>query len=176
MNTDRGQSTPAAFANSETAGNQLAGNASRTTALLTAVTPTPNDAARRLRPMASAICDAVVMAALYPQKVVPRKSTIGCLSNKRDYVDIPVMLDTETEFAEIGARLERLRTGLSDLSQKAWAQKHGFPPARWNNWERGIRRIPVDDAEKLCDRYGLTLDALYRGRLDGLPESLRKVL
>lgn len=61
------------------------------------------------------------------------------------------------------------------MSQKDWAQKHGFSVTRYNNWETGARRIPVDEADKLCDRYGLTLDAIYRGRLDGLSEKARNV-
>jgi transcriptional regulator with XRE-family HTH domain len=79
-------------------------------------------------------------------------------------------------YAEIGKRLEAVRTSLSDLSQKAWAEKNGFAPTQYNNWATGQRRIPVEAAEKLCALYGLTLDAIYRGRLDGVPENLRKVL
>ncbi|PYE80375.1 helix-turn-helix protein [Pseudoroseicyclus aestuarii] len=79
-------------------------------------------------------------------------------------------------YAEIGERLARLRKSQSDLTQKAWAEKHGFNGTQWNNWEKGTRRIPVDEAERLCIVYGLTLDFIYRGRRDGLSESLRKVL
>lgn len=79
------------------------------------------------------------------------------------------------EYAEIGARLAAIRRGFSDLNQKEWAAKHGFPTTRWNNWETGTRRIPVEEAERLCNRYGLTLDAIYRGKLDGLSESVRNI-
>lgn len=79
------------------------------------------------------------------------------------------------QYEEIGTRLKAIRTGLSDLSQKDWAERHGFNKTQYNNWEKGTRRIPVDAAEKLCQTYGLTLDAIYRGRLDGLSENLRKV-
>lgn len=82
---------------------------------------------------------------------------------------------SERPYAEIGARLARVRQGFTNLNQKAWAERHGINPTQWNNWEKGVRRIPVDEAEKLCDRYGLTLDYLYRGRVDGLSESARKV-
>ncbi|PQO23106.1 hypothetical protein C2I36_09560 [Rhodobacteraceae bacterium WD3A24] len=77
---------------------------------------------------------------------------------------------------EIGARLAAVREGFSDLSQKAWAEKHGFSPTQYNNWEKGARRIPIEAAEKLCSTYGLTLDFIYRGRRDGLSESASKVL
>jgi transcriptional regulator with XRE-family HTH domain len=81
-------------------------------------------------------------------------------------------------YAAIGARLRSLRlwTQGSDPNQRAWAEKHGFAPTQWNNWEKGARRIPIEDAETLCARYGLTLDWIYRGRSDGLSESLRNVL
>ncbi len=79
----------------------------------------------------------------------------------------------EPEFTEIGQRLARIRTGLSDLSQKAWAEKHGFNPTQYNNWEKGVRRIPVEAVDRLCDTYGLTMDFVYRGRRDGLADSIK---
>ena len=89
--------------------------------------------------------------------------------------DDPV-LDDAFPYADIGKRLEALRVGFSDLTQKAWAEKHGFNPTQYNNWAKGSRRIPVEAAEKLCDRYGLTLDAIYRGKVDGVSETARKIL
>lgn len=83
------------------------------------------------------------------------------------------MATIEPEFTEIGQRLFNIRTGLSDLSQKAWAEKHGFNPTQYNNWEKGVRRIPVEAVDKLCDTYGLTMDFVYRGRRDGLAESIK---
>lgn len=82
----------------------------------------------------------------------------------------------EFEFTEIGERLRAVRKGFSDLSQKAWAQKHGFNQTQYNNWENGSRRISIDAAEKLSETYGLTLDFLYRGRRDGLSEKASKLL
>ena len=85
------------------------------------------------------------------------------------------MTEENTPYAEIGKRLLLLRTGLGDLSQKSWAEKHGFNATQYNNWEKGVRRIPVDAADVLCDRYGLTLDAIYRGRMLGLPDTLSNI-
>lgn len=86
-------------------------------------------------------------------------------------------MGTDTQpYAEIGIRLKRLREGLSDMNQKEWAAKHGFNPTQYNNWEKGVRRITVDSAEVLCDRYSLTLDAIYRGKVLGLPETISKIL
>jgi transcriptional regulator with XRE-family HTH domain len=80
------------------------------------------------------------------------------------------------EHHEIGQRLVRIRRAFSDLNQKDWALKNRFNLAQYNNWERGFRRIPVEAAIELCARYGVTLDFVYRGRSDGLPENLRKSL
>jgi hypothetical protein len=81
-------------------------------------------------------------------------------------------------YAAIGARLLSLRVWAQgrEKSQRAWAEKHFFNPTQYNNWEKGARRIPVEHAETLCDRYGLTLDWIYRGRSDALSGSLRNVL
>jgi transcriptional regulator with XRE-family HTH domain len=86
------------------------------------------------------------------------------------------MESKDTQHVAIGARLKRVRESFSDLNQRGWAQKHGFSPTQYNNWETGLRRIPVDDAERLCDAYGLTLDFIYRGRRDGLSETSAKTL
>ena len=86
------------------------------------------------------------------------------------------MKESPDQFADIGRRLASIRQGFSDLSQKAWAEAHNFSVTQYNNWERGIRRIPVDDAERLCSTYGVSLDFIYRGRRDGLSERASKVV
>jgi transcriptional regulator with XRE-family HTH domain len=85
-------------------------------------------------------------------------------------------LMSESQFSSIAARLTAIRSGFSDLNQRAWAERHGFQNTQWNNWEAGLRRIPVESAERLCDAYGVTLDFIYRGRRDGLSETASKVL
>lgn len=86
------------------------------------------------------------------------------------------MNDLAFPYAIIGQRLEALRVHFSDLKQAAWADKHGFGATQYNNWATGARRIPVENAERLCDLYGVTMDWIYRGKRDGLSENLRKVL
>ena len=85
-------------------------------------------------------------------------------------------MSDEPLYIEIGQRLEAIRVAFSDLSQKDWAKKHDFGASTYNNWVKGIRRIPVENAEKLCDLYGLDLDFIYRGKRDGLSENARKAL
>ncbi len=85
-------------------------------------------------------------------------------------------MENTSRYKEIGIRLSAIRLGFSTLSQTEWAGKNGFNKTQYNNWETGLRRIPVEAAETLCDVYGLTLDAIYRGRLDGLSDTSRKIL
>lgn len=156
--------------------NQLEGNLPRVTALLTAVKETPTAAAMFLRPTASANDFVSVMGPQYPQFVDLGNTTISGLRKIPQFVNVRPMAQGESDFAEIGARLTAVRQAFSDLSQKAWAEKHNFNQTQYNNWEKGTRRIPVENAEKLCGLYGLTLDFIYRGRRDGLAESASKVL
>ena len=112
---------------------------------------------------------------IYPQFVDDGKSTICGLRASSQFVNIAAMSDA-APYQEIGTRLEKIREGFSDLSQKAWAEKHNFGVTQYNNWVKGARRIPVENAELLCDLYGLDLDFIYRGKRDGLSENARKVI
>lgn len=151
--------------------NHVAGKNSRTTALLTAVAPTPTAFAISSRPTVSAICLVVLMTRLYPQMVEIGKTTIGGLPARSRFGNAPTTRELVLMYEQIGRRLLAVRTGFSDLSQKDWAVKHGFNPTQYNNWEKGVRRIPVESAEKLAETYGLTLDFIYRGRRDGLSDT-----
>ena len=104
------------------------------------------------------------------------KTTIGGLQIIPHIVNNWAMMAEVSPYPEIGARLAAIRMAFSDLKQNAWAERHGFAPTQWNNWEKGARRIPVESAERLCALYGLTLDFIYRGRRDGLSESASKAL
>ncbi len=169
---------PALPARSLQTRNHDEGNHPRTTALLTAVAPTPRASAIFLRPMASARSEAVSMAACYPHSVDRRKTTIGGLSSAAHFVKSAAMAraGTPPEYADIGRRLAAIRTAESALSQKDWALKNGFNQTQYNNWEKGTRRIPVDEAQRLCALYSVTLDFIYRGKLNGLPDSIRNVV
>lgn len=118
------------------------------------------------------------MGQYYPQYVDVRKSTIGGLPIARSFAKPWGMTsDVEApEFAEIGRRLEAVRAGFTELSQRDFATFHGFNPSQYNNWAKGVRRIPVEAAEQLSDAYGLSLDWIYRNRRDGLTVSASKVI
>lgn len=83
---------------------------------------------------------------------------------------------SENLYNEIGSRLAAIRLFHSDLNQAEWAKKHNFGVTQYNNWEKGVRRVSVDEAERLAQLYGLSLDFIYRGIVSGLPESFVKSL
>lgn len=114
------------------------------------------------------------MSAVYPPFVDFGNTTICGLPSAARFVMRRGMGDAP--YSDIGERLKRVREGFSDLSQKAWAEKHVFQNTQWNNWEKGTRRIPVEAAEKLCHLYGLSLDFIYLGRRDALSDTASKTL
>ena len=116
------------------------------------------------------------MTAYYPQFVEHGKTTICGLPMRAASGDPPAMSEEPAPHAVIGQRLVAIREGFSDLDQRNWALKHGFGITQWNNWEKGIRRITVDEAERLCALYGLSLDFIYLGRRDGLSEKASKIV
>lgn len=82
----------------------------------------------------------------------------------------------DAPFREIGKRLRKIRSGFTHLNQGEFAEHLNVSQPRYSNWENGARRITLDEAIKLCEIYGLTLDAIYLGRLDGLSENVRKIM
>lgn len=68
-------------------------------------------------------------------------------------------------------RLRAFREMLG-LKQNEFAEHHNFSPTQYTNWETGARRIPIEKAALLEDRYGLSLDFIYLGRVRTLPHNL----
>lgn len=76
----------------------------------------------------------------------------------------------------VAARLVATRAALGWDSQQDYAAAAGFSKTTYNNWETGERLIPPSSAVQLCERFGLTLDFIYVGRLDTLPQNVAKAL
>lgn len=72
---------------------------------------------------------------------------------------------------QIADRLERARHAFG-LNQAAWCRRVGITPNAWNQYESAERRISLDQAIKLCDATGLTLEYIYRGQLAGMSNEL----
>ena len=123
----------------------------------------------------SANLAAVIMRLVFPHFVEDCNPTFCGLTALAPRCMAKAM-NEQAPYLVIGQRMKAIREAFSDLKQGAWAEKHGFALTQYNNWEKGVRRVPVESAERLCDLYGLTLDFVYRGRRDGLSERASKVL
>jgi transcriptional regulator with XRE-family HTH domain len=71
----------------------------------------------------------------------------------------------------IGERLTLARKTIG-RTQADFARQARVSNSAYNQYERGRKRPAVDQANRLCDAYQLTLDWIYRGDLRGLPEAL----
>jgi transcriptional regulator with XRE-family HTH domain len=64
---------------------------------------------------------------------------------------------------EIAERLRRLRLAYGFQQARPWCQFVGIGETSWNAFERGHRRITLDEALKLCAKTGASLDWIFRG-------------
>lgn len=72
-------------------------------------------------------------------------------------------------------RLRKIRRLLGLGPQKALAFRLGATPTQYTNWETS-GAIRLRFAVCLCNITGVTLDYLYRGKIDCLPQTLVHVL
>jgi transcriptional regulator with XRE-family HTH domain len=79
----------------------------------------------------------------------------------------------------IGARLKALRLSLGFNQARAFCTFIGAHETNWNMFERGHRRISLDEAAKVFSKTGASLDWIYFGVEHSLPvhlaEKLRQV-
>lgn len=93
------------------------------------------------------------------------------LAEKRS---IPVD-ETQSSIVAIGERLRLLREALL-YSQTEFARKLNISLQTWNNYERGVSRIRIDEAYKVVRQTGVTLDWIYLGADAHLPRALSEKL
>ena len=79
--------------------------------------------------------------------------------------------DTSLEY--VGERLKMFRKTLG-VRQVDLAKEFSWSPQKWGQWENGVRNPNVSDMIKLAERYGVTLDYIYRGDMSRLPEWMDK--
>jgi len=75
----------------------------------------------------------------------------------------------------VGGRLEAARMVLQ-LDHIDMAKAAGTSAQAWSNYVRAERPLDIEKAIKLCDRYKLTLDWIFRGDPSGLPYELGEKL
>ena len=73
--------------------------------------------------------------------------------------------------SDVAERLRLTRLAL-DLTQASIARLCGISAQAWNNNERGRDRISLEQALKLCQTTGVSLDWIFRGIMTGLPHDL----
>lgn len=83
-----------------------------------------------------------------------------------------MLIDDPTTDEAIGKRLEALRKAKKIGSQEKAASAMGIERSRYANWENGTGKIPVDQAIKLKNLTGVTLDYIYTGDASALPLEL----
>ena len=66
----------------------------------------------------------------------------------------------------VGARLALTRSALG-MTQGVFAEAAGIAPNTYNQYEKGERLPLVDNALKICERFELTLDWIYRATPQG---------
>lgn len=88
---------------------------------------------------------------------------------------VPRMKEKDYQYADIGSRVRKLRTHLR-YSVKDFAALNGWGDTQLTNWETGHRRITVEAATKLRERYAVSLDWVYLGIESALPQNLAKAL
>lgn len=77
--------------------------------------------------------------------------------------------------AEIGPRLLMVRK-LIDDNRTRIANQYGVSHVRWRGWETGEYYPDAGVIAAFCRDYGVTMDWLYLGRLETLPESTKVLL
>lgn len=75
-----------------------------------------------------------------------------------------------------GARLKRTREALGYNVQADFARALDLKQSTYSNFETGLSRPKLATAVLMCQRFGLTLDWIYRGNPDGLSDRLRALL
>ena len=75
----------------------------------------------------------------------------------------------------IGERL-MLTRNVFGMTQTEFGKGAGIKKSTYNQYEKGKERPSLDEAIKLCDKYGITLDWIYLGDSRGLSPDLRAAI
>ena len=107
-------------------------------------------------------------------------SSVSCeLTNQTNSGSIKGMekLVNEPKYKSMGIRIAATRLALG-LARPVKMRKAIGRPGRpvgantYSQWEAGTRRPNLEDMMRLCDRFGVTLDWIYRGNMATLPQTL----
>lgn len=77
--------------------------------------------------------------------------------------------DLGIDLEGVGERLELVREAL-DLEKGEFAASFDVDPSSYSKIIQGKKPLKAEMAFEISERWGITMDYLYRGRLIGLPE------
>ncbi len=77
------------------------------------------------------------------------------------------LTDTGPEY--VAKRLQLFRKSLG-MRQVDLARELGWSQQKWGEWENAKRLPNLRDMIELAERYGVTLDYIYRGDMSRLPD------
>jgi len=77
------------------------------------------------------------------------------------------------DMQSVGLRLEAMRHAL-DLSRKDFAVSFGLDPSSYTKTVDGEKQLRSEAAYVIAERWGVSMDYIFRGRLTDLPEHLRE--
>lgn len=80
---------------------------------------------------------------------------------------VPAMTrhDRDNSLDTVAGRLKRTREAFK-MNQADWCRLVGIETQAWNNYESGRRRISIDQAIRVCQATGVTIDWIYRGLMN----------
>lgn len=84
--------------------------------------------------------------------------------------------DTGDHARDVARRLRLVRIALGIQDQRDFGEAANLEQSLYNRFETGKRLLTLQAAMKLCERYGITLDYLYRGDASGLPYKLHNTI
>lgn len=71
----------------------------------------------------------------------------------------------------VGRRLQALRV-YREKTRAEFAESVSIDPTSYGRIEKGAKPLKADMAFRIAERWGVSMDYLYRGRLTELPETL----
>lgn len=71
----------------------------------------------------------------------------------------------------VGRRLKALRD-YREKNKAEFADSVGIDRTSYGRIEKGLKPLKADMAYRIAERWGVSMDFLYRGRLTELPDSL----
>ncbi|MEN9062869.1 MULTISPECIES: helix-turn-helix domain-containing protein [Ponticoccus] len=75
----------------------------------------------------------------------------------------------------VGERLEALRE-YNEMTRAQFATSVGIDPTSYGRIEKGQKPLKADMAYRIAERWGVSMDFLYRGRLTEIPAKLADTL